>query len=192
MVRVDSASSAMPSRSQNPPNGVTFNEAFVTAALSQAVSAAPTQASKATTSRTPSQAGSNAGINTLVNGLNGDGDQFTVSMQAGARIGFPLEEIDIPGIGGPLAQYGYDVNVTQVGGGPNAQYQVTFNKDLMAGVNVEADTRGGETNGQLQGATLGVESNLISSGTVTMTFVETGPVTRPRRAAPGSTGADLA
>ena len=133
--------------------------------------ATPSQAGKAPA---PSQPGSTSDLNQLVNGLNGDGDQFTVSMQAGGRVGVPLEEIGIPGIGGPQTQYGYDVTVKQVGSGPNAQYQVTFNKDLMAGANLQVQTPGGESDNKIifgaNGATLGVEDNLISSGTVTMTF----------------------
>src|SRR5215470_15470545 len=122
----------------------------------------------------PSQTGPNDNLNQLVSGLNGDGDQFTVSMQAGGRVGLPLEELGIPGIGGPQTQYGYDVTVKQVGSGPNAQYQVTFNKDLMAGANLQVQTPGGESDNKIifgaNGVTLGVEDNLISSGTVTMTF----------------------
>src|SRR5262252_3163679 len=104
--------------------------------------ATPSQAGKAPA---PSQPGSTSDFSQLVNGLNGDGDQFTVSMQAGGRVGVTLEEIGIPGIGGPQTQYGYDVTVKQVGSGPNAQYQVTFNKDLMAGANLQVQTPGGES-----------------------------------------------
>src|SRR5215470_7486968 len=130
----------------------------------------------------PSQTGPNDNLNQLVSGLNGDGDQFTVSMQAGARVGVPLEELGIPGIGGPQAQYGYDVNVKQVGSGPSAQYQVTFNKDLMAGANLQLQGPGGEIQSKIvsgqAGVTLGFESNLISSGTVTMTFSSKQDLTR--------------
>ena len=124
-----------------------------------------------------SGSGTNASSNIdgLVAGLKGDGDSATVSLQAGARVGLPLEEIGFPGIGGPQLQYGYDATVKQVGSGKDAQYQVTFDKDLMAGLNEQAQTPGysvslGKVASLDAGATLGVEENLITAGTVTMSF----------------------
>ncbi len=171
-----SAATVLPQRNQ--PNGAAASGRPGTfdAALADAKSVTPGSAA------TPAPAGANSDLNQLVNGLNGDGDQFTVSMQAGGRIGVPLEELGIPGIGGPQAQYGYDVTVKQVGSGPNAQYQVTFNKDLMAGANLQVEGPGGEIDSKVvsgqAGLVFGFESNLITSGTVTLTFSSKQDLTR--------------
>lgn len=122
----------------------------------------------------PPPTGSPANLNQLADGLHGEGDQFTVSMQVGARAGMPTTEIGIPGVAGPQAQYGYDVTVKQSGNGANAQYQVTFDKDLMAGANLEIQTPGWQYNApdgsSTAGVTAGFEANLMTAGTVTMTF----------------------
>jgi Bacterial SH3 domain/LysM domain len=144
------------------------------APLSQTGKAAPlSQTGKA---GTPSQSDSTANLGGLINGLHGDGDYFTVSLQAGARIGIPVG----PTVG-PQAQYGYDVTVKQVGNGGNAQYQVTFNKDLMAGVNLQGGPEVNFGSGKLAAQAelvAGYEGNLISSGTVTMTFSSKQDLTR--------------
>jgi hypothetical protein len=175
------ATTSLP-RSQNKPNdaATTGNAGAFNAAITDAKSTIPPQTGKSTPSPL---SGSNANIRKLVNGLNGDGDEFTVSMQAGGRVGVPLEELGIPGgIAGPQAQYGYDVTVKQVGSGSNTQYQVTFDKDLMAGANGELDSPGEEADSPAEsnavGVVFGSEINLISSGTVTMTFSSKQELTR--------------
>lgn len=144
-----------------PPQQPKHDAQAFNAAVSQAKSAPPTT-------------GSPASLNQLADGLHGDGDQFTVSMQVGARVGLPTTEIGIPGVAGPQAQYGYDVTVKQSGGGANTQYQVTFDKDLMAGGNLEIQTPGLQYNAPDSSATAGItagfEANLMTAGTVTMTF----------------------
>jgi hypothetical protein len=178
-----SASTAAPPP-PNQPKGASGDAGTFTAAIADAKSAPSTSTASPQTGKSapPSPSASTTDVNRLVNGLSGDGDQFTVSMQAGARVGVPLEELGIPGIGGPQAQYGYDVNVKQVGSGPSAQYQVTFNKDLMAGANLQVEGPGGEIDSKVvsgqAGIVFGFESNLISSGTVTMTFSSKQDLTR--------------
>src|SRR5215467_6111159 len=133
-----SACAAAPPSPNKPSDAVASGSTF-DAAIAHAKSATPVPTGKSAPQSqtgkagTAAQSDSNANLGRLINELHRDGDYFTVSLQAGARIGIPLEAVAL----GPQSQYGYDVTVTQVGNGANAQYQVTFDKDLMAGVNVQ-------------------------------------------------------
>jgi hypothetical protein len=165
------STTAPPPPSPNKPDA---SSSTFDAAIIHAKSAAPSQTGK---SAPRSQADSNANLGRLINGLRGDGDYFTVSVQAGARIGIPIDVVAL----GPQAQYGYDVAVTQVGNEANAQYRVTFDKDLMAGANIqggpEENFGSGKVGAQAE-LVAGFEDNLISSGTVTMTFSSKQDLTR--------------
>jgi hypothetical protein len=175
------ASTAAPPPPPKKPSGAASSGSRFGAAIADAKSVTPQTGKSAPQSQTgkagtPSQADSNANLGGLIDGLHGDGDYFTVSLQAGARIGIPVG----PTVG-PQAQYGYDVTVKQVGNGGNAQYQVTFNKDLMAGVNLQGGPEVNFGSGKLTAQAelvAGYEGNLISSGTVTMTFSSKQDLTR--------------
>jgi hypothetical protein len=194
-----SASTTAPPPSENKPTGAAACGSTFDAAIAHAKCATPSHTGKsrpqpqtgkagpqagksapqsqAGKAGTASQVDSNANLGRLINGLHDDGDYFTVSLQAGARIGIPLDVLAV----GPQAQYGYDVTAKQVGSGANAQYQVTFNKDLMAGVNVQGGPEESFGSGKVavQGELVaGFEGNLISSGTVTMTFSSKQDLTR--------------
>jgi len=181
---VGTSSSAAASPPLNPPTGKTGEaagnttfDATVASVKPQAKPPAPSQSGKSTgqsssrsasksskrsggSSATQSSGGSKSDYGNLIKGLSRDGDQFTVAVQAGAQVSLPLEEFDLPGSAGPQLQYGYDATVKQVGSGNDAQYNVTFDKNLLAGANEQAP---GPLKPQL-------EENLLTSGTVTLTF----------------------
>jgi hypothetical protein len=92
--------------------------------------------------------------------LNSDGDQVVMKAYTQAEGQF---------VGGLKMRYGYDLTIQQVGdiqaqGGAdddNVNYQVSFNKRLMAGVGVELPIPVAEIKGEVRGST---------DDTVTMTF----------------------
>lgn len=100
--------------------------------------------------------------------LNSDGDQVVISLTAEAKGQIPVPVGNVPiGVGGK-GQYGYDITVAQVGdapptgqNGPQPSYDVTFDKNLLAGATVEPPVPGVDPAGEL---------NLTSADSVTMNF----------------------
>ena len=96
--------------------------------------------------------------------LNSDGDQVVMQMTGEGKLQIPTVRLPIA-VGGK-AQYGYGITVQQVGdtpqgNGPAPTYDVTFDKNLLAGGVVEP---------VVSGIDPAAELNLRTRGSVTMNF----------------------
>jgi LysM repeat protein len=98
--------------------------------------------------------------------LNSDGDQVVMTMTGEGKLQVPT--VRLPIAIGAKAQYGYGITVQQVGDNPapgtNGQaptYNVTFDKNLLAGGIVEPEVPGIDPAAEL---------NLRTTGSVTMNF----------------------
>ncbi|GLS46833.1 hypothetical protein GCM10007884_48300 [Methylobacterium brachythecii] len=125
--------------------------------------------------------------------LNSDGDQVVMSGTLEGKLVVPIEGVPV----GAKAQYGYNITVQQVGGaapadpaqpGPNpapakpAQYDVTFDKNLLGGALVEGEVESKTLGGKTVGASAGVELNLRTVDSVTMRFDSKEDATRATQA----------
>lgn len=111
---------------------------------------------------------------TEIGKLNSDGDQVVMSMTGEGKLQVPTVRLPIA-IGGK-AQYGYDITVQQVGDTPQAgatgrppTYDVTFDKNLLAGGVIEPEVPGIDPAAEL---------NLRTTGSVTMNFDSQADATR--------------
>lgn len=103
-----------------------------------------------------------------INRLNSDGDQVVMTMTAEGKLQLPVPIGEVPvGLGGK-AQYGFGITVKQVGdtpqpgtNGQQPQYEVTFDKNLLAGGMIEPPVPGIDPAAEL---------NVRTSGSVTMRF----------------------
>ena len=175
----ETAAQASASEAQPPPAG-----ADQPSASDPAAAPADPSASAADPSSGTSANGSASGIGDAANGtidnvfdageaigrLNSDGDRANLSVTAEGKVLVPVPtEAGLVPVGGK-AQYGYNFSVTQVGDADPAtnqqpSYDVTFSKNLLAGV--QAETPKGVLP---SGTKAGLELNLGTADSVTMRF----------------------
>ena len=147
--------------------------AVASAATSAISSLKPSTSNKTGSSSSGGDSASQAGQTitdpkSQIKRLNSDGDQVVMTLTAEGKLQLPIPVGGVPiGIGGK-GQYGFGITVKQVGdapkpGSPGAQpqYDVTFDKNLLAGATLEPP---------VPGADPAVELSARTAGSVTMRF----------------------